>query len=125
MSFILIDTCAWIDFLRYPEGELGNKVAIFIENEQAAMCGVIAAELLQGAKSEKQKNQIELLINTVAYLEMQEFDWMNAGKLLQTLRAQGITLPLTDTLIAVVAQRHQVSVLTIDKHFQHLSVKLF
>ena len=124
MSLVLIDTCAWIDFLRYQNGELGNQVAALIENEQAAICGVVVAELLQGSKSEKQKQQIELLINTVTYLEMQEFDWMSAGQLLQELRTQGITLPLTDALIAVIAQRHQVSVLTIDKHFQHLAVKL-
>jgi predicted nucleic acid-binding protein len=124
MNFVLIDTCAWIDFLRYQEGELGNQVAALIENEHAAICGVIAAELLQGVKSEKQRQQIELLINTVAYLEMQEFDWMNAGKLLQELRSQGVTLPLTDAVIAVIAQRHQVSVLTMDKHFQHLRVEL-
>lgn len=124
MSFVLIDTCAWIDFLRYQEGELGNQVAALIENEKAAICGVVVAELLQGAKSEKQKQQIELLVNTVTYLEMQEFDWMNAGNTLQELRSQGITLPLTDAVIVVIARRHQVSVLTIDKHFQYLCVEL-
>ena len=45
--------------------------------------------------------------------------------ILQKLRSQGITLPLTDALIAVIAQRYQVKVLTIDKHFQHLAVELY
>jgi predicted nucleic acid-binding protein len=57
--------------------------------------------------------------------DMQEHDWINAGIVLQELRCKGITVPLTDALIATIAQRHQVSVLTIDKHFQHLPVKLF
>jgi hypothetical protein len=30
VSFGLIDTCTWIDFLRYQEGELGNQVAALI-----------------------------------------------------------------------------------------------
>lgn len=50
---ILVDTCAWIDFLRCQESELGNQAAVLIENKQAAITGVIIAELLQGVKTEK------------------------------------------------------------------------
>jgi predicted nucleic acid-binding protein len=49
---------------------------------------------------------------------------MKAGNLAAQLRAKGLTLPLTDVLIATVALRNQVSVLTIDKHFHHLGVDL-
>ena len=65
MSLVLIDSCAWIDFLRYQEGELGNKVSDLIKNDQAAITGVIVTELLQGAKSNKQQQQIDLITNTV------------------------------------------------------------
>ena len=123
-GLVLVDTCAWIDFLRYQEGELGNQVAALIENNQVAITGVIVAELLQGVKTEKQQQQINLLINSVTSFPTQEFDWVNAGLLLQELRSRGITLPLTDALIAVIAQRYQAKVLTIDKHFQHLAVEL-
>lgn len=124
-SLVLVDSCAWIDFLRYQEGELGNQVAVLIENKQVAIIGVIIAELLQGVKTEKQQQQINLLINSVTSFPTQEFDWVNAGLLLQKLRNQGIALPLTDALIAVIAQRYQAKVLTIDKHFQHLAVELY
>ncbi|TAK59772.1 PIN domain-containing protein [Methylobacter sp.] len=123
-GLVLVDTCAWIDFLRYQEGKLGNQVAFLIENNQVAITGVIIAELLQGAKTEKQQQQINLLINSVTSFPTQEFDWVSAGLLLQELRSRGITLPLTDALIAVIAQRFQAKVLTIDKHFHHLAVEL-
>jgi predicted nucleic acid-binding protein len=124
-GLVLVDTCAWIDFLRYQDGELGNQVAVLIENNQVAVTGVIIAELLQGVKTEKQQQQINLLINSVTSFPTQEFDWVNAGLLLQELRSRGITLPLTDALIAVIAQRYQAKVLTIDKHFHHLAVELY
>ena len=124
-GLVLVDTCAWIDFLRYQEGELGNQVAVLIENKQVAITGVIIAELLQGVKTEKQQQQINFLINSVTSFPTQEFDWVNAGLILQNLRSRGITLPLTDALIAVIAQRYQVKILTIDKHFQHLTVELY
>lgn len=124
-GLVLVDTCAWIDFLRYQEGELGNQVAVLIKNNQVAITGVIITELLQGVKTEKQQQQINFLIDSVVSFPTQEIDWINAGLLLQKLRARGITLPLTDALIAVIAQRYQVKILTIDKHFHHLAVKLY
>lgn len=32
------------------------------------------------------------------------------------LKYKGITVPLTDALIAVIAKRHRVDVVTLDKH---------
>ncbi len=51
---ILIDTCGWIDFLRSRDGVLGDYVSLAIEREQAVLCGVVIAELLQGTKGKKE-----------------------------------------------------------------------
>ena len=122
MNKVLIDTCAWIDFLRSEEGALGNYVARLIENDQALLCGVIVTELLQGAKGKKEKQQLEFLFSGVEILDIDRQDWIDAGLCLQKLRSKGITLPLTDALIAMLATRNSVAVLTIDKHFNHLPV---
>ncbi|HMT91678.1 PIN domain-containing protein [uncultured Thiothrix sp.] len=122
-SKILIDTCGWIDFLRSREGQLGNQVEQALMSDRAVLCSVSIAELLQGAKGQKEKQQLSFLFEQVECLAVLSEDWFAAGNTLQNLRSQGITLPLTDALIAAVANRHQLPVLTIDGHFQHLSVK--
>jgi predicted nucleic acid-binding protein len=124
MKMVLIDTCAWIDFFKSRTGELGNNATSLIELNQAAITGVVIAELLQGVKHEKENQRLRVLLSSIHYLPTEDSDWMNAGKLAAQLRAKGLTLPLTDVLIATVALRNQVSVLTIDKHFQHLGVDL-
>ena len=48
MKPVLIDTCAWIDFFKSQTGSLGNQVVELIETNQAAITGVVIAELLQG-----------------------------------------------------------------------------
>lgn len=121
---ILIDTCAWIDFFKSQTGELGNHVFELIETNQAAITGVVIAELLQGIKNEKESQRLERLLGAIHYLKTEDHDWINAGQLAQQLRVKGLTLPLTDILIATIAQRHHISVLTIDKHFQHLPIHL-
>jgi predicted nucleic acid-binding protein len=122
MSKILIDTCAWVDFLRSKQGVLGDYVATAIERDQALLCGVVITELLQGAKAKKERQQLELLISGIEIVETTNNDWINAGLCLQDLRLKGITLPVTDVLIATIAIRLSVPVMTIDKHFKDLSV---
>ena len=123
-SRILIDTSAWIDFLRGRAGALGDAVERALSDDTALMCGVVIAELLQGAKGEKEKQQLGFLFANVECLPVLPDDWHSAGRALQALRLSGITLPLSDAIIAAVAQRHGVSILTADAHFQHLSVGL-
>lgn len=124
MSAVLIDTCAWIEFLRAKDNVLGNLVALAIKNDEARLCGVVIAELLQGCKSQKQLNQLEKLFSTIELLATKEEDWKICGQQMQALRKKGITVPLTDALIATIAKRCSLPILTIDRHFNYLSVDL-
>jgi hypothetical protein len=125
MKWVLIDTCAWIDFFKSKNGQLGDQVAALIESNQATVTGMITAELLQGVTQEKESQRLKLLLRSIHYLPTEDNDWVTVGMFAQQLRAKGLTLPLTDVLIAVIAQRHAIPVLTLDKHFQHLPVEHF
>lgn len=121
---ILIDTCAWVAFLRSGQGALAERVAQAIADNSAVLCGVTVTELLQGAKGVKEKKQLDFLFANVPCVPVEPEDWVATGNTLQALRLKGITLPLTDALIATLAQRKALPILTIDAHFQHLSVGL-
>lgn len=121
---VLIDTCAWIDFFKSHTGAMGNRIAELIDANQAAITGVVIAELLQGIKQEQESQRLQILLRSIHYLPTEESDWLTVGQLARQLRSKGLTLPLTDILIAVVAQRSGTPVLTIDKHFQYLPVQV-
>ena len=104
---------------------MGNQVVELIETNQAAITGVVIAELLQGVKQENKSQRLRVLFRSINYLPTEDSDWFNTGQLAQQLRSKGITLPLSDVLIAVIAQRYTLPVLTLDKHFQHLPVDSF
>ena len=121
---VLFDTCVWIDFLRFPDGRAGDLLAEALEDDTALLCGAITTELLQGAKSSKENKQLDLIFSSIESLPCDESLWHEAGLVLQKLRQQGITVPLTDALIAVIAKKHHVDVVTLDKHFKYLPVKV-
>ena len=121
---IIIDTCGWIDFLRNSKGHLGDQVENAIVADDAVICMVSIAELLQGVKNAKQQKQLDLLFEHIEVLEITKENWFEAGKLTQQLRRKGVTTSLTDSLIASVAIAHNMPVLTIDTDFQHFPISL-
>ena len=123
-SAILIDTSAWIDFFRGKQTAITDAVQLALQLGTARLCGPVKAELLQGAKTKKEKQQLQVVFSAVENLSANEADWETAGNSLQALRESGVTLPLTDALIGAIANRHKVLVLTLDQHFAHLKVQL-
>jgi predicted nucleic acid-binding protein len=125
MTRVIIDTSAWVDFFRRQTGVTGDAVAGLIERDLAVTTGPVLAELLQGLKSRKEAERLNDLLRVVPYLEPERMDWEQAGTILCCLRRRGVTVPVTDALISVVAKRHGCSVLTLDKHFEHLEIPLY
>ncbi len=120
---VLIDTSAWIDFFRDTGGAAGDLVAELIRLDQACLTGPVMAELLHGAKGKRETKELDTVFATIPILDVIGEDWINTGTILQALRKKGLSVPLTDVLIASVAQRNKMAVLTLDKHFQHLPVE--
>ncbi len=121
---VLLDTTAWIDFLRAGSRTLGDTAQKLIAADRAVLCGVVVAELLRGFKGAREQRQLHNLLDTIPRLDTIEQDWEDAGNMLRRLREKGITVPLTDAVVAVVAQRNGIAVLTSDDHFRHLGVDL-
>ena len=124
MSEVLIDTSAWIKFLRKGNDPVSDRVDQLIQAGQAVLTGPVLAELLQGCKSEAEQRKLLRVLAPIRFADVTRGDWSTAGDALGRLWRQGITLPLSDALIATVARRNGLPVLTLDKHFQHLNVQL-
>lgn len=125
MTKTLIDTSAWIDFFRNNSTPYANTVASLIEQDKAIITGPVIAELLQGLKTQREADNLKELLSIIPYVSVKNDDWNATGLLLGRLRRNGITVPLTDALIAVIAKNNDYNVLTIDQHFKHLDVSIF
>ncbi len=125
MVKVIIDTSAWIDFFRNETGAIGDAVTELIGRDQVVITGPVLTELRQGLKNRQETETLCELLNILPFAEIDRRDWENTGTLLRKLRQKGITVPLTDALIAVVAKHNRCSVLTLDRHFAHLEVPLY
>ncbi len=97
---------------------MGPLMERAIASDSVYACGPVLYELVQGARSEKERASLTSALGALPYLEMTEALWVKAGQLSATLRKTGKTVPLSDILIAALAIEHGLSVMTADEHFR-------
>jgi len=118
-SGTLVDTSVWIDFFR---GVPSIKTALekLLAKDEIFTAGPILYELLQGVRLPEEKKQVKEALLSTNYLEITLNDWEEAALLSSTLRAQGITLPMTDILIGHLANARNLEVISFDPHFDQI-----
>ena len=117
---VLVDTSAWIAYFRQGEGKLCDSIDILLDNNLVVICGIIEMELLQGVR-DKERKLIKDLFSALPYVALQRDDFIRSGERLNSLRIKGITIPSTDALIGILCIRYNLSLLTLDKHFDFLT----
>lgn len=119
MASVLVDTSVWVDYLRQGQSLASMELDLLLEEGRAVLCGMVELELLQGVRPHD-KNSLEELLSALPYAETGREDFQEAGDILGSLRAKGIQIPATDGLIAAVCIRQNLTILTGDKHFDHV-----
>ena len=113
----LIDTSAWIEFLRRNgHAEIKHRVAAIIELGEAAYCGPIEFELLSGARDSEMAD-IRAAFHFSERLDFPDACWQRAAQIERDLRAKGVTIPRDDIFVAAAALHHNVSLYSCDPHF--------
>ena len=116
---VIVDTSVLISFF-IGESKIADKVTRLLQDNRVVTTGIIIAELLQGMKDVKEERDISGIFAEISPLEITTDLWIKTGKIALSLRREGINLPLTDVAIAALAVEHNLSVYTLDKHFEKM-----
>lgn len=117
---VLIDTSVWIAFFRNTSPEISEKVEDLISNAEVCVPHIVIAELIQGAKSDREIATIESFVDTFTIIDQTENTWIKAGKLAYSLKKKGRTINLADCYIAVMGQEQACRIYTLDVHFKDI-----
>jgi predicted nucleic acid-binding protein len=117
---ILVDSSAWIEFLRGTKSTVAVAVRRAVAEGNVATCDVVLLELLCGPGTEAYAEDLERLLARCEPLEQQPHgDVMAAAAIFRACRRAGETpRQPSDCLVAAVAIRHAVPVLQQDKDFE-------
>src|SRR3989338_7721323 len=116
-KLVLIDTSAWIEYLKKTSHPVTKEIESALFLNVAAACQLVLAELIQGVRSEKEAELILDLASVVKILSESDSTWQQAGFLANKLRKQGKIISLIDCYLAVLVKENKAVILTLDKHF--------
>lgn len=116
----LVDTSAWIEYLRPGSGEARERVEQLLLGDQAAWCDMVMLELWNGARGPMEKRKLEELAVLALRLDTNLEVWKLAHKLAACCRTNGLTVPAADILVAACAVHHQVELEHKDGHFKEI-----
>lgn len=111
---ILADSNILIDYYRDRNSDFAKK----IDEMPIAICGVVKSEILHGARTNEEIDDYLASFTTFDLLATDEYDFEGIGLMLQNLRANGVTVPLADVIIAFSALKYDVPLWTCDGHFR-------
>ena len=120
---MLVDTSAWIEFLR-GTGSPADRVlsGLLEEGGPVAVAGVVVQEVLQGCRDERHSAEMRDLLLACRIVEPvfpETFE--HAASLYRRCRKAGHTVRgAVDCLVAAIALEHGLSVLAHDRDFEPL-----
>lgn len=118
---ILVDTSAWVEFLR----DTGSPVCARVDDllgARIATCHPVRMEVLAGARDERHLKDLRGLLGRATVLQTLAGDFEEAASLYRRCRRKGATVrKLVDCLIAVHAIRAGVPLLQADSDFELLA----
>jgi predicted nucleic acid-binding protein len=120
----LVDTSAWIEFLRGTGSDTHRAVRRLLEQEAPVhTTDVVVMEVLAGARDEEHERRLGRLLTRCDYVPMEGLaTYEAAAGLYRACRHAGETVPaLTDCLIGAVALRVGLAVLHNHRDFDILA----
>jgi hypothetical protein len=112
----LVDTTIWVLYFKGEKG-LKEKIKSLILEERAMTCEIVTLEVLRGARSEREYNQLYADFTALPILKLNDTIWEKSYEVGFKLKKAGINVPLADILIATTASHCNCLLLHRDKHF--------
>lgn len=114
---ILVDTSAWVEFLRDTGSRACTRVDELLDAD-IATSNPIRMEVLAGARTERHLNDLRRLLARASLIPTEPTDYEDAAALYRTCRREGETVrKLMDCLIAAPAIRASIPILHADSDF--------
>lgn len=117
----LIDTSAWVEFLRGTDSAVCNRVDTLLGTDHSTTDPIVM-EVLAGARDARHLRDLRSLVGRAQLIRCNSADFLAASAIHRECRRTGETVRrLIDCLIAAVAIRHDVPLLHLDSDFHTIA----
>lgn len=121
MKPVIVDSTIWIEFLRARTWTYRERMIALLEADAARLSSVSVAELLYGARGQREHHAIIDLSRGLTALSEPRDTWVTAGDIGRSWRSQGRTLSLVDCYLASLCRTYALPLWTDDRDFVPLA----
>jgi len=118
MTCFLVDTSLWVAFFRGKSLAIKNRLLDLAASNRIFYNGIVLMELLNGSKSDKQYQFVTDNFLGLQYLEMDKDFFVECSAMTAQLKSAGLTMSMSDIMIATHAKLNNLFVYSMDKHFE-------
>lgn len=119
-----IDTSVWIPYFRDGGAEYGDFIDALIDENRVHINGIVLAELLTGARSPAETDRLSLALAGLKFVPSNRSSFQSAGRSGFALKKKGISIPLSDIIIATDCIDHSLVLIEADRHYAAIAVHL-
>lgn len=120
MSDVLVDSSAWIAFLRGERAAV-RRIDPLLADDRVATTPLIAAEVTSGARTRALFDELTLRFAALPALPEPPRAWPRIAEVRFTLARRGIQAHLVDLAIALAAAEARHAMLTRDRDFEPIA----
>ena len=117
MSKYMIDTSIWIDYFAERNPELNDKIDDLLDENKIYINGIIISEILHGVKTENNYLDLKNYLDGLNYVETDKALFDKVGYYGFVMKKNGLTIPLSDLIIATQCVENSLTLFEKDKHY--------
>ena len=119
-----IDSSVWIPYFREGKSAYGELIDELVEDNRVHINGVVITELLIGARSPAEIDRLSSALAGLKLVPSGQASFESAGRNGYALKKKGVTVPLTDVIIATDCIDHGLVLIESDKHYAVIAAHL-
>ena len=117
---VIVDTDIVVTAYSRKRSPERTELSRLIETGEAATTGIILAEVLRGARSDMEYEEMTEELLAMHYVDAGLEAWLLASRILYDLKRAGLIIPLADAIIAAEALLSGSTVYGHDEHFRRV-----
>jgi predicted nucleic acid-binding protein len=119
-----IDTSVWIPYFREGGSEHGDFIDEIIDDNRVHINGIVLAELLTGARSLAEADRLSSALAGLKIVPSDCVSFESVGRNGFALKKKGVSVPLSDVIIATDCIDHGLVLIESDKHYAVIAAHL-
>ncbi|MEQ9424830.1 MAG: PIN domain-containing protein [Cyclobacteriaceae bacterium] len=111
---IIADTSVWIEYLRKTDPDVSSMLKSYLKRDDVFIVSAIVGELLQGVKSKRERQIIELIWESLPKANESNC-FIQAGNLSNKYRLYAKGVGLIDSYLLAACLKNNLALWTLDK----------